>query len=388
MWLEALLSLSMLFWIIFAFITLYNSKNFPMASSKGKKFSGLASIIIPCRNEERRIGKCVKSLREQSYKNFEVIVVDDSTDRTVEVIKEETKGDDRFRIVKQDKLPEGWLGKSFALQQGSKLAKGKYLVFIDADVYLEKNALEEALGFALKKNVDMLSLAPKHICKTFWENVIQPIPLCSLALLSPPAKINDPKSEIALAAGPFIAIKREVFEKIGGYAAIKDKIADDAELAKLVKKKGFRLIFAKGQHLLELRMYEGLRDAWEGWSKVSFAGFVQKREIKSKFAQVVLFLLIMFIMIVSFPLPFASLLISIPLHLRNAFFLSLMAFSMSVLSMAYAQRVYKIGDPAYAPLVILIGGILMIGIVTNSAIRTLLGKGVRWKGKTYMVKVK
>ncbi|RLF36987.1 MAG: hypothetical protein DRN03_03035, partial [Thermoplasmata archaeon] len=132
MWLEALLSLSVLFWIIFALIALYNSKNFPMASSKERKFSGLASIIIPCRNEERRIGKCVKSLKEQSYKNFEVIVVDDSTDRTVEVIKEETKGDDRFRIIKQDKLPEGWLGKSFALQQGSKLARGEYLIFIDA----------------------------------------------------------------------------------------------------------------------------------------------------------------------------------------------------------------------------------------------------------------
>jgi len=389
-----LLSISLITWIMYFVVIFLGYRKMPHLSKNPPKIPlknpPLISIIIPSRNEEHRIGKCIQTLKSQTYQKLEFIVVDDSTDNTVEIIKNIVKDDKRFKLIKQEKLPKGWIGKPFALQQGSKIAKGEFLLFIDADTYYDPVLIERAVDYVLQNKLDMLSLAPRHICKSFWEKVIQPIPLGALPAASPLAKVNDPKSKVALAGGPFLMIKHSVFKKIGGYQTIKGCIADDTTLAKVVKTSGFRLGLINAQSMMSLRMYEKFSEIWEGWSKNSFLGLVQKREINSKLLQIAILLGILFIMFYVLVFPFSVMIISIYMTLvlrsllwQNLLLLALLTWIISVLAVVYVQRCFHIGKARYAPLTIFLGGIIMMGIFLNSASKTLSGKGVTWKGRTY-----
>lgn len=281
-----LIIISLIAWILYFVVVMSNFKKTPHLSKNPPKNplknQPLVSVIIPSRNEGHRIGECIKTLKEQTYKKLEILIVDDSSDNTVDVIKSIVRDDKRFKIIKQDKLQKAWIGKPFALQQGSKLAKGEWLLFIDADTYYDPLIIERSVEHATHNKLDMLSLAPRHICKSFWEKVIQPIPLGAITALLPLAKTNDPKSKVALAIGPYIMIKNSIFKKIGGYQTIKNYINDDTQLAKLVKGSGFRLGIANAQSMMNLKMYDRFSEIWEGWSKNVFLGMVQNRKIKSK----------------------------------------------------------------------------------------------------------
>lgn len=390
-----LVTLSLIVWIMYFLVVINNYHKTPYISknSKGKSLKNvpLVSIVIPTRNEAHRISKCIQTLKLQTYPKLEIIIVDDSTDNTVEVIKSLAGDDNRFKIIKQEKLPKDWVGKPFALQQGSKTAKGEWLLFIDADTYYDPVIIERTTDFALKSKLDMLSLAPRHVCISFWEKIIQPIPLSVILASSPLAKINDPKSKVAHASGPFIMIKHSIFDKVGGYQTIKEHIADDIEIAKLIKSSGFRLGFANAQSMMSLRMYEKFIDIWEGWSKNSFLGFVQKRQIKSKFLQVLILILGLFAMFDLLILPFYSMIGSllIFLILRSLpwmyfFLFAFITWLVSIFVLVYIQSIYQIGKARYAPLTLFLGGIIVMGIFANSAFKTLSGKGVTWKGRIYM----
>lgn len=230
-----------------------------------------------------------------------------STDNTVEIAKNCIGTDKRFKflILKtlREEKPSKWIGKSYALHQGSTLAKGEWLLFNDVD-YIDRDPelIERALEYALRNKLDMLSLAPRLICKSFWEKIIQPIPLGALVPWG--AKVNDPKSKAALASGPFIMIKHSIFDKVGGYQTIKGRIADDVQLAKLIKTSGFRLGFVNAQSMMSLRMYEKFSEIWEGWSKNIFPAVDQKREIKLTFLQILMLIIGLFAIFDLFILPF------------------------------------------------------------------------------------
>jgi chlorobactene glucosyltransferase len=352
----------------------------------------LVSIVIPARNESKRIRNCITTLKSQTYPKLEFIIIDDSTDDTIEVIHSIVGDDQRFKIIRQEKLPPGWIGKPFALQQGSTVAQGSYLIFIDADTTYDPVLIEKAIGYTLDNKLDMLSLAPRHICVSFWEKMIQPIFLCAILGLSPLAQVNDARSKTSFASGPFIMVKHSVFDAVGGYQTIKGCIADDIELAKVIKNSGYKLAVVHAQSLMSLRMYQKFSDIWEGWSKNCFLGFVQKREMKSKALQVLLFLGVLFLIFMFLIFPFLSLIGGIVLLL---FFHSitwvpfiiytLATWIVSVLTMMYVLHIYRIDSPSYVPLTLILGGIVTMGIFTNAALRTIFGKGVTWKGRTYPI---
>lgn len=392
-----LITFSLVAWILYFVIVISNYKKTPHLSKtspkKPLKKSPLVSIVIPSRNEEHRIGKCLKTLKSQTYPNLEFIIVDDSTDNTVNVIKSIAGDDKRFKIIKQEKLPNGWVGKPFALQQGSKIAKGEWLLFIDADTYYDPVLIERSVEYALRNKLDMLSLAPRHICKSFWEKVIQPIPLGAIAALLPLAKTNDPKSKVALAIGPFIMIKHMIFDKINGYRTIKGYINDDTQLAKLVKSSGFKLGIANAQSMMNLKMYERFGEIWEGWSKNVFLGMIQNRRIKSKLLQLLLLFAILFSIFELLVFPSLVIIISILIALvtqsfswQYFFLFAILTWIISIFALVFVQICYRIGNARYAPLTIFLGGIVFMGIFLNSGFKTLSGKGVIWKGRKYSTK--
>lgn len=386
-----LLALSFLLWFLYFILAIWTHKQMPKLSKtsykKSSRYLPLVSVIIPARNEANRIGKCIKSLKLQTYPKLEILIVDDSTDNTVEVIENIVGEDERFKIIKQEKLPSGWIGKSHALQQGSTQASGEWLLFIDADTYYDSELIERAVQYAIENKIDLLSLMPCNICESFWEKVIQPIPLGVIILFL--CRTNKSESKVAVAFGPFILIKHSVFNKVGGYETIKSKMLDDAQMAQLVKRSGFKINLVNAQSMMEIRMYERFSEIWEGWSKNISMVLFQNRLIRSKALKALIFLTVLFGIFDAFVLPFLALIISFLLGLflslpqwEYLLLFSSLTWLFAIFVQFYVSKRYFIGDPKYAPLIFL-GGIITIGIFLNSTIRFLSGKGVTWKGRTY-----
>jgi glycosyltransferase involved in cell wall biosynthesis len=368
-------------------------KNYKMLPviKKTKKVSNppLVSVIIPTRNESKRISPCITSLINQTYPNMEVIIVDDSTDNTREIIKTLIKDDPRFQIIKEKRIVGGWVGKPHALQQGSKKAKGKWILFIDADTSFDPDVITSTINHAKKNKLDMLSILSHLVCQSLWEKIIQPIPTGLLIFIMPLGKVNDPKCKQSFALGPFILIKHTVFKRIGGYQKIKTRIADDVELAKLVKTSGFRIGLARAYHLMNLRMYESLKDIWNGWSKNIFMGLVQKREIQKKPTQLLVLFFGLFVVFLMMVFPFLSLLLGILLtvfsstpRLQTLIIVSAAIWVSSLIIQMLVHTKYSIGNPCYSPFYF-IGGIVTMLIFLNSAVKTINGSGVKWKDRTY-----
>ena len=387
-----ILVMSLIFWILYIIRTMKNYKMLPeliRVKNKSSEKIPKVSVIIPTRNESKRITPCIESMKAQSYPNLEIIIVDDSTDNTVEVIKNIVKNDKRFRIIKEKNLEGGWVGKPHAMQQGSKEAKGEWLLLIDADTEHDPDLIASSVKHATQKKLDMLSILSELVCKSFWEKIIQPIPTGLLIFISPLGKVNDPESKTAFALGPYILIKRSVFNKIGGYERIRGKIADDVEMAKLLKESGFRIGLARAHNMMKLRMYEKFKDIWEGWSKNIFLGLVQKREIKAKGKQILILLIGLFVVFDMVVLPFTAVILSLfaVFLLKITFWwlildASIIIWLFSILAQFIVHKKYYIGKPIFSPLYF-IGGIITMGIFLNSAIKTLSGRGVKWKGRTY-----
>lgn len=233
----------------------------------------LISICIPARNEEQNIRVCVESALMQNYPNFEIIVLDDrSTDATPRILAELATLDSRLHPISGSDLPSGWVGKPHALHQASTSARGEWLCFVDADTFLSAQALSSCYVKAMEVQADLFTTLHRQIMGSFWEKAVMPIVVTALSVGFNPRKVNDPTYKDAIASGQFILIRREVYEKIGGHASVRDQIVEDQALAERVKWSGDRLALADGTALISTRMYTSLSSMWEGWTKNMYLG--------------------------------------------------------------------------------------------------------------------
>ncbi|MGH2510951.1 MAG: glycosyltransferase, partial [Ktedonobacteraceae bacterium] len=236
------------------------------------------AIIVPARNEERNIRRCVTSLLEQEYPAYEVTVVDDgSTDHTAHILDELRQTHPqgvKLRVLHVPNLPDGWAGKPHALHSGVQATQGEYLLFTDADTWHAPEALRTSIARAKAGQIDLLSLGTTQELPGFWEQVLMPLAYLGISMQYPPKLVNDPLSPIALANGQYILLRRAVYAQLGGYARadLRGTLLDDRDLAVLVKKQGARLAMVDGRDLVRVRMYRGLRETWRGWRKNVFLG--------------------------------------------------------------------------------------------------------------------
>jgi chlorobactene glucosyltransferase len=242
----------------------------------------LISVCVPARNEERNIRRCVEALLEQTYSNFEIIVLDDrSTDSTPEILQNLAEAADLRKIplsvLSGSDLPQGWAGKPHALTQAAAVARGEWLCFVDADTFVSPDALAAVYAKALETQADLFTIMTRQIMLTFWERAVLPLVMLALSVGFSPRKVNDPRRKDAIANGQFIFIKRSVYEAVGGHAAIKGSIVEDKDMAVLVKGKGYRLVVADGRKVASTRMYTSLSEMWEGWTKNIYLGLRDDR---------------------------------------------------------------------------------------------------------------
>lgn len=220
------------------------------------------SVIVPARNEEVSLGECLTSLVGQSGANYEIIVVDDnSVDRTREIASS-------FPVtpIAAGALPPGWSGKCNAVWSGAKVARGKWLLFTDADTKHSGKSISQGLQEAESSGAAMLSYSPKQDVRSFAERALMPVIFADLAATYRPKEVSDPNSPAAAANGQYLLVRRDAYFAVGGHAAVAQAILEDVELARLVKGAGYKLQFRLSD-VVGARMYRTFPQMWEGWTK-------------------------------------------------------------------------------------------------------------------------
>jgi glycosyltransferase involved in cell wall biosynthesis len=222
------------------------------------------SIIVPARNEEASLGGCLESLSSQTGVAFEIIVVDDgSTDRTREI----AHSFHEVRVICSGPLPDGWTGKNNAVIAGAKEARGKWLLFTDADTVHLPGSLARALAEARDQQADLLSYSPEQVVGTFAERAVMPVIFAELAAQYPLHKVRRQSSGIAAANGQYILVRRAAYEAAGGHHAVATEILEDVALARLFRQAGLKVHFRYGGDSVRTRMYRNWAQLRDGWTK-------------------------------------------------------------------------------------------------------------------------
>ena len=228
------------------------------------------TVIVPARNEEDCLAACLQSLVSQSEdifelgKDWELVVVDDhSRDRTADI----ARGFPGVTVLEAGKLEPGWTGKANAVWTAARRARGRWLLFTDADTIHEPGGLRRAIHEAERHKVGMLSYSPRQVVSGLAQRVLMPLVFSELALAYPPAKVSDPAQRIAAANGQFLLIEREAYRRLGGHATVADKVLEDVELAFTAKRRRIGLRFRYAADAVATRMYRSTSAMIEGWSK-------------------------------------------------------------------------------------------------------------------------
>lgn len=334
------------------------------------------SICVPARNEERGIRACLQSLLDQDYPDFEVIAVDDhSSDRTGEIMSTLAKENSRLTVLRGKDLPEGWLGKPFALHQAFNIAQGDYLLFTDADPVFQGYALNTAIAAMRDRELDMLTLMPQAEFGSFWERAVQPVIFGFIASLTRFKNVNDPDNKSAMGFGVFLMFRRDAYEKIGGHEAGKADVLEDVLIAKRAKRAGLKLLVADAKKLFSIRMYFGLKEIWIGWRKNMF--LAMKRSVLRAAWHVS--------MVLGFLLtPYIILALNIFLQTGWLGIGMALAGVTMVTAAAYKTcdelRLHR-NNAALFPL----GALVMAAIMLNSMVYILVRKKTEWRGRIYPV---
>lgn len=227
----------------------------------------MISAVIPARNEEASVARAVESVAAQPEVG-EVIVVDDqSSDGTREVLARLAQRISKVRVLETGELPAGWVGKNYAAWVGAGAATGDWLLFTDADTLHLPGSAARALEDAAKHDAAIVSYSPEQELESFWERALIPVVYWRLSKKYSFEDVSDPSSPHAAANGQYLLIRRSAYAAIGGHAAVAGEVLEDVALARRAKQAGCRIYFASGAGLVRTRMYRSFAAMWEGWTK-------------------------------------------------------------------------------------------------------------------------
>jgi dolichol-phosphate mannosyltransferase len=231
---------------------------------------GSVSVVVPTLNEALRIGPLLAGLTRQSYEVREVIVVDSrSQDGTPDLVKATAENDPRFRVMTDDPLPPGWVGRPWALHNGFLFSSegSEWFLGMDADIQPDAGLVASLVQTAIAQGYDLVSLSPQFILKYPGECWLQPALLMTLLYRFDPTGIYTEQPERVMANGQCFLCRRSVLKAVDGYGSAKGSFCDDVTLARNIAAKGFKVGFLDGAKVLRVRMYEGAWETWNEWGR-------------------------------------------------------------------------------------------------------------------------
>ena len=378
-----LVGLIVLVWIYRTFVVYSARSRGPILSAETIPDAGpqgLVSIIVPAKDEEANIEAALATLLAQDYPEIEIIVVDDrSTDGTAAAVRRVAERDGRVRLVQVAELPEGWFGKPHAMHVGAGEARGRWLLFVDADCRQAPHSVRAGVHFLADAGGDMLSLWPVLEMHGFWENAVQPVAGSVLVAWFRPERVNNPRRRVAFANGQYILVRREVYDAVGGHGAVRREIVEDIAMASIVKGAGHRLLNAVGTDLFTTRMYDSLRAMYRGWTRIYYGGFKSVGRLLAVLALTFLFALFPFLVLGAAAAAVAA-------GVREAWVpatLGLAALAI-VFILATMRRLFILSRAgpwylAFYPLAVA----LVLAFEAGAIVRALGLRGVTWRGTTY-----
>ena len=260
--------------LLIAVISVINALTFPILKNETPLESPLVSILVPARNEAGQIARTLHSLEEQTYPDFELILLDDgSSDGTLEIAQQTLEGNPRTKVISGQPLPPGWLGKNWACHQLAQQAQGELLIFTDADVHWAPEALSAIISLLQQMRADMLTVWPTQRTETWSERLVVPMMMFVITGYLPEILVRyTPWQVFAAANGQCLLFRRTAYEQIGGHQSVRNNIIEDMGLARGIKQSGFRLVMALGNRLIDTRMYANWREVRDGFAKNILAG--------------------------------------------------------------------------------------------------------------------
>ncbi len=231
---------------------------------------GKVSVVVPTLNEAERITPCLTGLTLQTYELREIIVVDsNSQDGTQDLVKAAGKNDPRFRLITDDPLPPGWVGRPWALHTGylHTSRHSEWLLGIDADTQPQPGLIPSLVNAAEVEGYDMISLAPQFMLQYKGEWFLQPALLMTLLYRFDSAGVDAASSSRVMANGQCFLCRRSVLAKLDGYTTAADSFCDDVTLARNIAAAGYKVGFFDGSKVIKVKMYEGAKETWNEWGR-------------------------------------------------------------------------------------------------------------------------
>jgi len=340
------------------------------------------SVIMPARNEERYIARCLDSLLGQDYPSFEIIAINDSsTDRTGEIMKTYAAKDPRVIHIDASPKPEGWTGKNWACYQGYLHARGELLMFTDADSRHLPSAMSLAVGHVVSQNLDALTAVPRLICNDFWTKMTMPVLTTFLYTRFSPIRVNDPNTKTGYFFGSFFLIKRSTYESVGTHEGVREELVEDGALGGKVKASKFRMKMVRGESLIDAVWARDLRTLWQGLRRFMIPVYYQDKA--DAYMMVVAVFFILFAPFVSLPY------LLVANFVGNLSFTILLGLQVSTIALIMitiaAQCRFAIFEtPLYAFAAPLSGALISFSFM--SAIVDAKNKGaVSWRDRKYTI---
>lgn len=371
LWLSVV-SLGALYWLVAAVAAIRTIRAVPVLGEQSPREPARwpkLSIVIPACNEAKTIEPALRSKLAEGYPDLELVVVEDrSTDNTGEIVDRLAAEDPRITALHVQKLPDGWLGKLNAMNEGMKRARGEWLLFSDADVHYTPGALRRAIAYCEEQGLDHMAIFPEIWPSQLLLDIGTAALVRVLYVVGRFWGVQDPKSRAYAGVGAFNLVRRSAMERTPGFEWLKLEVADDMALGQMLKRSGARSVLANGRGQVGLYFYQSFQE---------LARSAEKGIAVFKF-KIGLTVTVALAMLVTELAPFLALLPVGPPAARAIGALGTAAALFATVSLGRFMR-----HPLLPALLVPAGSLLTAVLTVRAVVRAKLSGGITWRGTLY-----